>query len=390
MVIRKAYDCYIEDESGKRLIDTSMGSGVQIIGHNNPLIRKIGKQILNGTVYTIPNVHTECVNFYLKKYINPDLHSEYIFCNSGTEANMRAIRLARAYTGRNKIGKFHGGWHGGLDGFIESRGVPSCSDELVTILPYNEDSCFEKISSELAAIIVEPTQGSNPRTDIGPFLQKVQEECKRKGVLFILDEVMTGFRLSKRGGAGVFNLVPDIVTYGKVLGGGFPIGAVGATEEIISTQNVFYGGTFSSNPLSMYGAKLILQTITEEGGDKKYIDYGKLQSTSEYFRNELNSFFESTYKQLRVMGCGSINRIIFTDKFIKNRKERDALESQNQEKFYSSLQEEGVFINGNGLIHLSMCHLDVINDIINAIKRTFKKTEFSPQETLPMGFSKIP
>jgi glutamate-1-semialdehyde 2,1-aminomutase len=198
----------------------------------------------------------------------------------------------------------------------------------------------------------------------------VHQECKRKGVLFILDEVMTGFRLSKRGGAGVFNLNPDIVTYGKVLGGGFPIGAVGAAEEIISTQNVFYGGTFSSNPLSMYGAKLILQTITEEGADKKYIDYGKLQSASEHFRNELNSFFESTYKQLRVMGCGSVNRIIFTDKIIKNRKERDAIESQNQEKFYTKLQKEGVYINNNGLIHLSMCHLNVIDDIINAIKRT--------------------
>jgi glutamate-1-semialdehyde 2,1-aminomutase len=370
MVIEKAYDCYIVDESGKQLIDTSMGSGAQIIGHNNPLIRKIGKQIFNGTIYTIANSHTQRVNYLLKKYINPELHSEYIFCNTGTEANMRAIRLARAYTGRNKIAKFHGGWHGGLDGFIESRGVPNSSNELITTLPYNEDACFEKITSELAAVIVEPAQGSNPRSDIGSFIAKVQKECKRKRVLLILDEVMTGFRLAKRGGAGVFNLAPDIITYGKILGGGFPLGAVGATEEIISTPNVFYGGTFSSNPLSMYGAKLILQTITEESGDKKYIDYSKLQSASEYFRDELNSFFKSISKPLRVMGCGSVNRIIFTDKFIKNRKERDAAESQNQEKFYTLLQKEGVFINKNGLIHLSMCHLNVIDNIIDAIKRT--------------------
>ena len=116
MVIKKAYGCYIEDQEGSKFIDTSMGSGSQIIGHNNPLIRKISKQIKNGTIYTIPNLHTEAVNFYLKKYINPNLCSEYIFCNTGTEANMRAIRLARAYTGKDKIGRFHGGWHGVIVG----------------------------------------------------------------------------------------------------------------------------------------------------------------------------------------------------------------------------------------------------------------------------------
>ena len=101
MIVKKAYKCYIEDEKGDKLIDTTMGSGAQIIGHNNPLIRKIAKQIKKGTIYTIPNCHTNTVNSYLKKYINPDLHEEYIFCNSGTEANMRAIRLARAFTGKS-------------------------------------------------------------------------------------------------------------------------------------------------------------------------------------------------------------------------------------------------------------------------------------------------
>ena len=128
MIITKADGCFIENEDGRRLIDTTMGSGAQIIGHNNPLIVKIGEQIRKGTIYTIPNCHTKKVNYLLKKHINPDFHSEYIFCNSGTEANMRAIRLARAFSGKSIIGRFHGGWHGGLDGFLEehpsNKGVP--------------------------------------------------------------------------------------------------------------------------------------------------------------------------------------------------------------------------------------------------------------------------
>ena len=118
MEIKDANKCYVIDKFDNKFIDTTMGSGAQIIGHNNLLLKKISKQIKKGTIYTIPNCYTNEVNFYLKKYINPNLHNEYIFCNSGTEANMRAVRLARAHTGKDIIGRFHGGWHGGLDGFL--------------------------------------------------------------------------------------------------------------------------------------------------------------------------------------------------------------------------------------------------------------------------------
>ena len=175
---------------------------------------------------------------------------------------------------------------------------------------------------------------------------------------------MTGFRLSHKGSVGVFGVEPDIVTYGKVLGGGFPIGAVGAKSEIIKTKNVFYGGTFSANPLSMYAAKLILETIIDE----KHIQYDKLNSVGKLFRDELNKFFVDEKKEMRGMGCGSINRIIFTDKFIRNRKERDELESQNQECFYNKLKKSGVFVNTNGIFHFSMSHKPVIvNSLIKKI-----------------------
>jgi glutamate-1-semialdehyde 2,1-aminomutase len=151
MIIKKAKKYYVINEKGDKLIDTTMGSGAQIIGHGNELIKKIAKQINKGTIYTIPNVHTKKVNKLLKNHINPDFHEEYIYCNSGTEANMRAIRLARAYTGKSLIGRFHGGWHGGLDGFLEehpcNKGVPLEINNLFKVLPYNDDSCFDMIDS---------------------------------------------------------------------------------------------------------------------------------------------------------------------------------------------------------------------------------------------------
>jgi len=373
MEVKTANKCYITDTKGNTYIDTSMGSGSQIIGHNNALIREVGEQIKRGTIYTIPNCHTGKVNSYLKEHINPDLDGQYIFCNSGTEANMRAIRLARAYTGKSLVGRFHGGWHGGLDGFLEehsdNKGIPSDTNSLFRVLTYNDDQCFDKITPDMAAVIVEPVQGSNPRSDIQQFLQKLRDHCTKTRVLLIFDEVMTGFRLSAKGGAGVFNVRPDIVTYGKVLGGGFPIGAVGGKAEIMKTKNVFYGGTFSANPLSMCAAKLILETII----GMKHIQYDKLHDIGKLFRDELNKFFIAEDKKMRVVGCGPLNRIIFTDRFIRNRKDRDNFEPENaQEMFSGRLKELGVFVNGNGLYHLSMSHTpEIIESLIDRIKRVY-------------------
>ena len=369
MVVKKAQGCKIIDHHGHPFIDTTMACGVQIIGHNNKLIRKISKQVKKGTVYTIPNVHTEEVKNLLKQYINPHLDKEYIFCNTGTEANVRAIRLARAYSGKFKIAFFEGGWHGGIDGLINSDGVPPDTQDLVKTLPYNSKSSFDNITPDLAAVIVEPVQGSNPRSDIKPFLNKLQAKCKEQGVLLILDEVMTGFRLSQRGGAGLFDVTPDIITYGKVLGGGFPIGAVGAKSEIMKTKNVFYGGTFSGNPLTMYAAKLILDTII----NKKFVKYDYLNHIGETFRNKLNTIFKNEKISMQIMGCGSLNKIVFTEKLVKNKQEKDKLEKGNQEKFYKSLYDKGVFVNTNRIIQLSMAHKKKdINNIIDAIHDSTK------------------
>lgn len=369
MIVKKAYDCFVEDEEGNRWIDTTMGSGAQIIGHGNTLSKKLISQIEDGTVYTIPNFYTDKVNSLLKEHINPEMHDNYVFCSTGTEANMRACRLSRAYTGRDIIGRFHGGWHGGLDGFLEdhpdNKGVPQKINDLVKILPYNDDEAIDQIDTTFAAVIVETVQGSNPRSDVKSFLEKIRKKCDETGTLLIFDEVMTGFRLSSKGGAGLFRVVPDIVTYGKVLGAGFPIGVVGGKSHILKTKNVFYGGTFSTNPISMHAAKLTLETIV----NKELIDYNFLDTTGQLFRDSLNSYFKKENKKIRVMGCGPLNRLVFTDKFIKNRKQRDELESANQNEFYESLKNKGVFVNSNRLFHFSMSHnKEILEQIIEKIK----------------------
>ena len=371
MIIKSAAGCHVEDIHGNKYIDTTMGSGAQILGHNNRLISEIAKQIVKGTIYTIPNVHTSEVCGLLKQ-INPEYSETYIFCNSGTEANMRAIRLARAFTGKDIIGRFHGGWHGGLDGFLSEhpndKGVPKDVNNLFRVLPYNDDRCFDLITADLAAVIIEPTQGSNPRSDVGKFLSRLRKKCTEMGVVLIMDEIMTGFRLSKKGGSGVFGVEGDLVTYGKVLGGGFPIGALGGKEEIMKTQGVFYGGTFSANPLSMYAAKRILESIEKTS----IIDYNHLYRIGEMFRKELSDYFAKNNIDMSVIGCGPLNRLVFTSKPIRNRKDRDTLESSEKEQkvFYDKLLKEGVFVNGNRLFHLSMCHsTSEVAKIVKAIKR---------------------
>ena len=191
---------------------------------------------------------------------------------------------------------------------------------------------------------------------------------------------MTGFRVSAKGGAGIFDVRPDIVTYGKVLGGGFPIGAVGGRSKIMKTKNIFYGGTFSANPLSMYAAKIILETII----DKTYIKYDELDNAGETFRSELNKFFISHNKKMRAMGCGAINRIIFTNRFIINRKDRDLYEPIDAQLAFSKrLKDLNVFVNSNGLYHLSMSHTpEVIEKLIDRIKEAcvhFGSPEHTPR-----------
>jgi len=395
--INKAYGCFIEDCSGNVYIDTALGAGTHILGHAHPLIvGEIQKQAAEGTLYILPNRYTYEVGQLLSDAI-PHFYG-FVFCNSGTEATIRATRIARAYTGRKKIAMFSGGWHGGNDMLLfeedyngvktrpvpmfKSAGVPEEIMGMMLLLPYNDDAAFDLIEchkDELAMVIIEPSQGSNPRDDVGKFLRQLRRITTKHDILLCFDEIVTGFRVALGGCQEYYAIEADIATYGKTLGGGLPIGLVAGRKEVMDVvegsdrkKPVFMGGTFSANPLVMRVAKTVLQYLIE----KRETLHTHLNENGRYVRNTINEFCVANRLAVRTTGIGSISRMIFTDKAIKSRRERDRYEIDDalQKLFYSYLRfEKGVHISGNRIIFLSTAHgkehiEKIVRSIIEALE----------------------
>lgn len=390
IIISKSYDCYLEDVDGNRYIDTTMGSGTHILGHSSSIINNaIREQIDKGVLFTTSNdIAYETAELIHMAY--PTLES-VVFCNSGSEATMRAARIARAYTKRNKIAIFSGSWHGGNELFMydhnykndsydtvhKSSGIPDSYKDSVIVLPYNVEEAFEiieKNKNDLAMIIIEPSQGSNPRDDMKDFLTRLRSITIKFEILLCFDEMITGFRVGYGGCQEYYNVEADLVTYGKTVGGGLPIGVVAGRKEIMSVIDsgpknlpVFMGGTFSANPLSMKVSKILLTYLYEN----KDAVYPYLNNMGDYLKSEVNKFCLDANKDAQMIGIGSMLRLVHTKSFINSRRERDHLESNKAENFYNNLLlKEGVFINGNRLIFLSLSHTkSVVDKIINSFKK---------------------
>lgn len=382
--IRSASGAKITDTEGNTYLDLAMAGGASILGHSNPLIvDAVNKQMINGSLYTVANPIAEDFAECLSRAILSC--NQFIFSSTGSEATLRAIRLARAVTGKKKIAVFSGCWHGSHDQVLVeedySRGsentpamMPKSSgilDEVIEnllFLPYNTNKAFDLIQinkDNLAAVIIEPVQGSNPRDDIVGFLTDLRRVTLDTGVLLIFDEVITGFRLSLGGGQERFGISADIVTYGKSIGGGLPIGVMSATPHILSYLNAkevgkklsfFNGGTFSANPLTMASGLAVVKYLI----DNQEKAYGQLEKNGEKIRSNLNNFCRSNSLPAHVIGIGSIFRIIFTDKAVRSRRERDLYEASytNQREFYNKLLSAGVHVGSNGINFISLAHTD--------------------------------
>lgn len=377
--ITKAKGCFLEDEKGNRYIDVTLGAGTHILGHVHPIIvEAIERQVKNGTLYILPNQHSyEVINFLSCAIGHFD---SFVFCNSGTEATMRAVRIGRAYTGKKKIAMFGGGWHGGSDMLLFeedyssnenqplaefiSAGTPKEIKDMVLMLPYNNEAAFELIEKhrdELAMVIIEPAQGSNPRDDVSEFLRKLRKLTLRHNILLCFDEIITGFRLALGGAQEYYGIEADISTYGKALGGGIPIGLVAGKKAIMDVikgakekKSVFMGGTFSGNPLAMSVAKTVLQYLIKN----REVIYSYLNESGEYVKDAVNNFCITNQLSMRIIGVGSMMRMIFTDKYIRSRRERDKYEADYgfQDLFYRYLLfEKGVYMEKNRIV-LSMAH----------------------------------
>lgn len=371
-----ASGCRVWDRDGSRgMIDLSMGCGSMILGHTHPVaVEEIRRQCNRGTIYTAPHAGTYALDNLLDKFI-PWLPGR-VWCNSGSEAIMRLVRIARAVTGKPKIGLFSGCWHGSWDGTLveedyeakgcngtvakrlKSAGLPEGVCDSIVFLPYNDYAAMTLIREhvhELACVLIEPVQGSNPRDDVRPFLTGLRHTCSDSGVLLAMDEVVTGFRLAPGGGQAHFRVHADLAAYGKVLGGGLPVGMVAGTKAIMDEarrRGVFYGGTFSANPLTIAAGLATLKQL--RGGEV----YSQLEAMGSLLRSNVNHACLERDLPVRMIGCNSISRLLLTTQPVRSRRERDQYEPAlaAQDRFYATLRDRGLHIGTNRILFLSTAH----------------------------------
>ena len=282
----KANGPYLWDADGNRYVDTICSWGPAIVGHAHPKVIEAVKQAAEGGLSFGAPTRGEVE---LAEWVRDHLPSMEMMrlTSSGTEATMSAIRLARGFTGRNKVIKFEGCYHGHVDSLLvkagsglltfgnpTSAGVPPSFAAETIVLDYNDiagvQACFAEHGQDIAAVIVEPVAGNMNLVRPAPgFLEALRSECTKAGAVLIFDEVMTGFRVGARGVQGLMNIQPDLTTLGKVIGGGMPMGAFGGRKDIMlkvaPVGPVYQAGTLSGNPVAVAAGLATLKIVSEPG-----------------------------------------------------------------------------------------------------------------------------
>jgi len=327
--IDRAEGTYLFDADGNRYIDYIASWGPMILGHApKEVIDAITLSAQKGTSFGIPtSIETSIAETVVEMAPNVD---QIRFVNSGTEACMSAVRLARGFTGKDKIIKFSGCYHGHADPFLieagsgavtfgspNSPGVTKGTAKDTLLAPYNDlenvEAVFQANPNEIAAVIIEPVAGNMgcipPKSG---FLEGIRALCDAHNVLFIFDEVMTGFRLAKGGAQELLGVDADIVTYGKVIGGGLPVGAFGARKEIMSylapEGPVYQAGTLSGNPLAMTAGLTTLQILNKDPEI-----YSRLNDKTKYLSNLMEAELNEKGLDYQLNRMGSMMSLHFTD-----------------------------------------------------------------------------
>jgi len=282
----KGEGAWLFDEDGNRYVDYVGSWGPLILGHRHPaVVQALKEQMELGLTFGAPTEKEGELAGLITELV-PSIDSVRLV-NSGTEATMSAIRLARGFTGRDKILKFEGCYHGHVDSLLvkagsgaltlgspDSLGVPQSTSSETYVLPYNDldsvDSLFVQSGKEIACVIIEPVAGNMNLVPPGPgYLEGLRALCNQFGVVLIFDEVMTGFRTALGGAQSVYNIIPDLTTLGKVIGGGLPVGAFGGKKEIMDmlapSGPVYQAGTLSGNPLAVTAGLTTLREISKPG-----------------------------------------------------------------------------------------------------------------------------
>lgn len=319
--IKKGKGAIIEDEDNNQYIDFCCSWGPLILGHANTQVEQaIIESVKNGPSFGAPCV---AENKLADLIVSNHRFIEKIrFVSSGTEAVMSALRLARGVTKKNKVLKFNGCYHGHVDSLLvnagsglvtlgngSSAGIPDAYAKETLVAPLNDvvalEEAFEKYGSDLAAVIIEPIPANNGLLlQEKSFLEKIRNLCDKHCTLMIMDEVISGFRVGFEGAAGLYNIEPDLITFGKIIGGGMPVGAY-AGKDIFMNQvaplgPVYQAGTLSGNPVAMSAGFAQLSVCASDGF------YDDQEKRTKYFTNNLNEFFSSNNLNIRSASIGSI------------------------------------------------------------------------------------
>jgi len=384
----KAKGSKLVDVDGNEYIDFWMGHFALILGHSPPTIMKqVKRQIETGTHYgTCHELEIALAEQVAEMVPSAEMVR---FTNSGTEAVMYTIRLARSYTEREKIAKLEGGWHGGYDALhvavkppfdlAQSSGLTEGAMKDTVVLPFNDINKVEKAmrKEKFAAVVVEPVLGAGGCIPAEKeFLKALKELCSENGALLVFDEVITGFRLATGGAQHFFNVLPDLTVLGKILGGGFPVGAITGSREIMEFMDPllyerpkfsFHGGTFCANPVTMT-AGLAMLTALENGEI-----ISRLNRRGDKMRQELADVFERKSLNVQVVGVGSLFHTHFTDEEIKDVHAVFRADREKLRRYHMYLTANGVFLLTAKMGALSAAHSEEDVDKLLSETENFTK-----------------
>ncbi len=360
LFIKSAKGAYLFDEDGNRYIDYISSWGPMILGHAyEPVVKAIQEKTKDSTSFGAPTeLEIEMAELIKNMAPNVDLVR---MVSSGTEACMSAIRLARGYTGRNKFIKFEGCYHGHADCFLVKAGSGMATLNIQTVpgvtvgvandtltAPYNNLAAVEKLikenKNEIAAIIVEPVVGNMgcvpPQQG---FLEGLRKICDEENIIFIFDEVMTGFRLAPGGAQENLNINADIITFGKVIGGGLPVGAFGGKKEIMEhiapIGNVYQAGTLSGNPIAMIAGFTILNELKNNPSI-----YTELDEKTGRLEKSLNDILAAKNIPHRINRAGSMMSIFFTNDEVIDFETASKTDINIFNKFFHHMLDKGIYL----------------------------------------------
>ena len=355
----RADAAYLWDVEGKRYIDYVGSWGPMIVGHNHPAVREaVERAIRNGLSFGTPCAAEVHMAETITRLI-PSVEMVRMV-NSGTEATMSAIRLARGATGRSKILKFEGCYHGHGDSFLvkagsgaltfgvpTSPGVPAGNADLTLTLPYNDlaaaKALFADQGHELAALIIEPVAGNmNCIPPLDGYLQGLRELCAKSGTVLIFDEVMTGFRVGLGGAQAHYGVTPDLTTFGKIIGGGMPVGAYGGRrdlmEQIAPSGPIYQAGTLSGNPVAMAAGLAMLELVQTSGF------HDRLAARTRLLTDGLQSVADGEGIAFSTNRVGGMFGLFFSADKVTTYAQATAADAVRFNRFFHGMLERGVYL----------------------------------------------